>query len=231
MEREHYKSAEFIDDYRLLVVLGPTSSLSPCIALFDTEDVEETPTQTTFHLSPQFKDSGGSYLLLEQGVYGPSPEESLVPFYPDPAQRIVMLNMQHDRRYLAICVGALLEFKSRGEAEIGWDEWKHHVVVPRFVSDQWMIALWVSGCRLFSVFSTQSDPDAQMQVYDFSPRGRAQYLSEETDQSLGGLRYLSPTTARARIPWDGMVESCSGHDSIVFSRVSLTISYFPRECD
>ena len=194
--------------------------------LFDTEDVGGTPTQTTFHLSPQFGDFGGPWLLLERCVHELSIEESLAPFYPDPAQRVVMLDTHGDIRYLAVSVGALLEFKSRGGAKIGWDEWKSRVVVPRLeASGHRILDLWVSGCRLFHIFSTESSPDGQMQVFDLSVRGLARYLSEEADQSLGGLRYISPTLAQARIPWR-FAQSHNVQDGILFSRVSLTVLFF-----
>ena len=216
----------FIDDHLLLAALESTSSLPPSLLLIDTEEVGVTPVQTTFHLSPQFRYTRSPRLLLEQGVHEPSPEESLAPFYPDPAQRIVILPLilplRHPIRYLAVSVGALLELKSRGGAEIGWDEWKDHVAIPRHLLDHHIATLWVSGCRLFCICSTESGPDHQMKVYDFSPQGRAQYLSEEADGSLGILRYLSPTPARAQIPWGEFDHACSGHDTIVFSRVSLT---------
>ena len=93
---------------------------------------------------------------------------------------------------------------------------------PRLLLDHHIAALWVSGCRLFCICFTESGPDAQMKVYDFSPQGRAQYLSEEADGSSGVLRYLSPTPTWAQIPLGEYDHACSGHDSIVFSRVSLT---------
>ena len=219
---------EFIDDYQLLASLGSTPDLPQSLMLIDTEDVGGSPTQTTFHLTPQFKNSGGPYLFLEQGVHKPSPEESQAPFYPDPAQRIIVLSVHSTKCYLAVSVGALLELKSRREAEIGWDEWKSHVAVLRLPSDPRMVALWVSGCRFFSISSAHPSQGGQMQVYDFSVRGRAQYLSEEVDQQFSGLRYMLPTPAQAQIP-RRPIHSCSGHDSIVFVCVSFPVSYYARE--
>ena len=221
LEGERFNSVEFVDDYRLLAGLGSTLGLPPCLVLIDTEDVGGTPRQTTFHLSPQFKDCGSLFLLLEQGAHEPSSEESLAPFYPDPAQRIVVLRMQRATYYPVVSIRALLELQSHGGTEIVWDEWKNNVVAPRLTSDELgPVAPWVSGCRLFSICSTESSPDAQVQVHDFSVRGRAQYLSEEADQSFGGLRCLSPTPAQARIPREGLAGLRGGHDSIVFCRVS-----------
>ena len=169
-------------------------------------------------------------LLLDQGAHEPSPEESLAPFHPDPAQRIVVLDVQLASYYLVVSVGALLEFRSRGWRMIKWGEWKSHVAIPRLsLDDVGPVAPWVSGCRLFFLRSTKSSPDGQMQVYDFSARGRAQYISREVDHPFGEPRSLSPTLAQARIPWNRLIASGSGHDSIVFSRVSLTVSYSSGE--
>ena len=154
-------------------------------------------------------------------------EEFQAPFHPDPAQRIVVVDTHGDTRYVVVRVGALLEFKSRGGSEIGWDEWKSRVVVPRLVSGHRILELWVSGCRLFYTFSTESSPDVQMQAFDFSARGLARYLCEKADQSLSGLRYISPTLAQARIPWR-FAELRNVQDGIVFARVSLMVLFSSR---
>ena len=199
--------------------------------LINTEDVGGSPTQTTLHLPLQFGDPE-LFLHLEEGVHGPSLEESLAPFYPDPLQRIVILEMKMRRRIrrLVVTVGALLELERRGEAEIGWDEWKCHVAILRNFPDH-PTSFWVSGCRLFYICSTEPGPGPQMQVYDLSPRGRAQYLGEEADRWLGVVRYLSPTPARAQIPRVELDYIFSGHDSIGFSYVSSTVSYSFWEYD
>ena len=218
---------EFIDDYRLLAGLGSTSGLPPFLVLIDTEEVGGTPTQTTFHLSAKFINCGTLFLLSEQGAHGPSPEESLAPFYPDPAQRVVVMQMQSATCYLVVSVGTLLEFKSRGGTEIRWDEWRDRVVAACPFTDETTrrIGPWVSGCRLFSIFSTQSCPDLRMQVHDFSLWGRARYLSKEANRSFGGLRCLSSTPAQAQIPWDRLIRPRSGHDSILFPHVSLIVPH------
>ena len=226
MEGERYSSAEFIDDYQLLAGLGSTPDLPQSLVLIDTEDVGGIPTQTTFHLSPMFEDVKGPHLLLERGVHKLSIEESQAPFYPDPTQRIILLRVHSATCYLAVSVSALLELKNRGGAEIGWDEWKGHVAAPRFGPR--LLDLWVSGCRLFSMFSTHPSLGAQMRVYDFSVRGRVQYMSEEVNQQFSGLKYLLPTPAQARIPWKP-IYSRSDNGSIVFFCVSFTVSY--RACE
>jgi hypothetical protein len=113
-----------------------------------------------FHLPPEFADSGRVHVYLEQGAYEPSPEEFPAPFYPDPGQRIVLLDIEPVSVYLAVSVGDLLEFKSRGRRTVGWDEWKSHVVVPRLSCDETgPVAPWISGCRLFFIRSVESGPD------------------------------------------------------------------------
>ena len=133
--------------------------------------------------------------------------------------------MQYASYYLDAQIGALLGLKNRGGPEIGLDEWKRYVFILHPTPDHLeFVALWVSGCRLFSVCLTKSSPDAQTRVHDFRMRERIRCLSEEADPLFGGIRYLSPTVAKARIPqWEELVDSRSGHDSIVFSRVSTTI--------
>ena len=155
-------------------------------------------------------------------MHEPSPEEFLAPFYPDPAQRIVILDMQGTGLHLAVSVGALLELKSHGGAEIGWDEWRGRVL--RLVLHGETTDFWVSGCRLFYIFSTEVNLKDQMQVYDFSVRGRAQYLSEG-DPPFGGFRYLSPTTP-VLLPCAWLVGPCGGRDSMVFPSVSSAILFF-----
>ena len=222
---------EFIDDYQLLASVESTYHQPPSLVLIDTGHVGGTPAQTTFYLSPWFSGLGvgGPYLLLDQGGHEPSPEESLAPFHSDPAQRVVMLDMRCSVRYLVVSVGALLELKSRGRAEIRWDEWKHHVAIPRLGGRGRAAAFCVSGCRLLFVFFTQFSGHGQMEMYDFSMWGRARYLSEEVNQ-LFGLRYLSSTPGRVPIPQRGLTTLRGGHGSIVFYHVSAMVS-FSWECD
>ena len=40
-----------------------------------------------------------------------------------------------------------------------------------------------------------------MEVYDFSKKGRVEYLGKQAHLDLGGLRYLSSTGASVRLPW------------------------------
>ena len=131
LEEERYLEAEFIDDYRLLAVLGATQNESASLALIDAvHDVEGTPMKTVFLLPPCIGDFQGIHLLLEQGAYEPSPAESLAPFHQDPSQRIAVLYIELTKYYLVLRVGALLEFGDSRGSEIGWDRWKSCVAIP-----------------------------------------------------------------------------------------------------
>jgi hypothetical protein len=92
--------------------------------------------RTTFHLSPHLHELEHPILLLEGGVHKPSPAETLAPFYQDPAQRIGALLLSFSLGGLVFQVGGLLELlESHEGSEIGWDEWKDHVVAtPKAMS-------------------------------------------------------------------------------------------------
>ena len=55
----------------------------------------------------------------------------MAPFYQDPAQRVVALQLPDSFGYLILRIGALSKLLEGSEgSEIGWDEWKSHVVIP-----------------------------------------------------------------------------------------------------
>jgi len=191
---------EFIDDYRLLVSLGSSFDDPPCVVLMDTGNgIGGVPVQTSFH-SPYFRDPGYPTLLLERGVHKPSPAERLAPFHQDPTQRIAALSMPYSLGCLVFSVEALVRLAGGREGcEIRWDEWKKHVVIPSIPRSDFVNA-WVSGCRLFCITSAGHGQDAEMEVYDFSKKARMEYLSEQVNPDLDGVRYLSSTGADARFP-------------------------------
>jgi hypothetical protein len=201
------KYAELIDDYRLLITLKPRPDATPCLALIDTgKDIGGTPIQTTFHLSY----STFPYLTWERGMHNPPHAESLAPFHQDPAQRIIALQFQFDEFFLVLRVGALLElFKDREGTEIGWDEWKNHVVIPSlFRSVRRLRSVQVSGCRLIYFWLTPSGSGSVMEVFDFSMQGRAKYLTGlETSGELGTMNLLLPTDCIVKIPLEGFIGS------------------------
>ena len=181
--------------------------------------------QTTFHLFPNYNPREFPRLLLEEGMHRPSAAESLAPFYQDPTQQIAALYLTRPYRLLVFRVGALLELvESREGSEIGWDEWKGIVVAPSVDPGRPVVrGVWVSGCRLFAVSTAASSPDAEIRVFDFSIQGRAKYSSARVNTDLGGVRCLSPTDARARIPRSDWFYTQSGHDSVVLSYVSFAL--------
>jgi len=212
---------EFVDDYRLLIRAGPTANVPPSLVLMDTgKDRGGFPMQTSFHLPYFF---GGLSFVLERGAHKPSPAESLAPFHQDPTQRIVALDIQYPPSHLVFRVGALLELlKDHEGTGIGWDEWKHHMVVPSIdLGNKIIQEVRVSGCRLFSLSSPGYRSSFRMEMYDFSMEGRTKHSSERVSghtEGVGVVKYLSSTGTRAEIIWkilsDG--DAHSGHDSLVF---------------
>jgi hypothetical protein len=132
-------------------------------------------------------------------------------------------------------VGALLELlQSREGSEIGWDEWKNHVIFPSLdLNFPSLVNLWVSGCRLFILDPIRGSQGARIKMFDFSVQGRARHLSEGVDEDLGRIVCLSPTEAEGEIKWDPeeLVDVHAGHDSVVFSCVSVTVAKpsYPQE--
>ena len=189
------------------------------------------PVQTTFQLSPHFCFFDLPPFLLERGAHKPSLEELRVPFYQDPAQRIVALVMPDRPIYSVFRVQALLGLlEDREGSEVGWDEWKGSVIIPS-IGDGYRragVRAWVSGCRFFCLDPPKPASSARMNmnVFDFSVQGRVRYLSERgIDEDLEGVRHLSPTEAEGQIPWriNELIVPGNGHDSVVFSRVSTAL--------
>jgi hypothetical protein len=197
------------------------------------------PLRTTFHLFPYLGTYAYPRLLLERGAYNPSLAESRVPFHQDPTQRIVALGLRlgapdnpfsykRPPIYPVVLVGALLELlQSREGSEIRWDEWKNHVIFPSLnLNFPGLVNLWISGCRLFFSDPIRDSQGARIKMFDFSVQGRARHLSEGVDEDLGRIVYLSPTEAEGEIKWDPeeLVDVHAGHDSVVFSCVSVTVA-------
>jgi len=131
--------------------------------------------------------------------------------------------MQDLFNYLVFPVEALVGLAEGREGhEIGWDEWKKHVVIPSIHKPNHR-KIWVSGCRLFCVTCPRYGPNAIMEVYDFSKKGRVEYLGKRAHSDLGGLRYLSSTGASVRLPWRAteFIGMDGGSDSAAFFIVSV----------
>ena len=229
-EVEHGRcgTIEFIDDFRLLIGLGRAADVPPSLVIMNTgKDVEGTPAQTVFHLSYFL---GHLSFTLERGTHKPYPSEPLAPFHHDPGQRIVVLNVEDCSRRLVVRVGAFLALLKHHEGtEIGWDEWKDHVVLILIDVEYPRIKVFqVSGCRLFCFHSTGSDSDFQMEVYDFSAEGRMKYMKKRASGMLGTVKYLTSARARAKIPRGALtgrgLENCA-----VLFYVSITLPSPPLE--
>ena len=228
LDSEIFCSAEFIDDCRLLIVHGSKVFLRPSLVLMDTgKFTGGIPVKTTFPLSPHFIDSGFPYLSVEWGTYKPSLVESLAPFYPDPSQRIVMLYLSNLPYYLVFRMGALLDFLWSHEGSVvEWDEWKGHVVIPSInLNRRDNISTWVSGCRLFSHHFTDHNQRYQIDMHDFSIQGRAKYQSKRVIKDLPGIKCLSSTGVVAQVEMGFLFQAHGGHDSIVFSQVSILVLF------
>ena len=220
LENSRYKHPEFVDDYRLLLVLMPATNAPLCLLLIDTEkDVGGgIPVHTSFRLSPHFDIVKHPSLFLERGAHKPSSTDYLTPFYQDPTQRIAVLVMFHRFSYLVFPIEALLKLARNHEGrEIGWDGWKKHVTLP---SLQYCSAdAWVSGCRFFRF---NDGPDVEIEVYDFSIRGRVRHQREKTYWYMGAVKCLQATRAKLHIQWhpNDVFVIGGGRGSIVFYRVS-----------
>ena len=234
MGGKRFLEAEFVDDYRLLVIIRAARSQPPALEVVDTEKgVGEYPTETVFLFPLCIGNFGRIHLHLEPGSHEPSPAESLAPFHQDHSQRIAVLYIEQAPHYLVLRLGELLEFKTSGQSDIGWDVWKRCVVVPSIDREKLIRSdVWVSGCRLFSVYQRDSTSHVNMEVFDFSVQGRAKYLSDTANEEFGGLRYLSSTGTIVQIPWEDRFCPCSGHDSLLFSIVSVIVLFsFESEAD
>ena len=186
--------------------------------------------QTSFQLPAYFCGREQPSILLERGMHKPSTAECRTPFYPDRSQRIVALSMLETYTCLAFSVEALLRLAEGREGyKIGWDGWKNHVVIPS-LPDAFFVGVCISGCRLFSTVSSGDRTGTEMEVYDLSMHGRAKYLNEEFDADLGEVRFLAPTGACRKLPWDS-IDVDGGHDSVVFLDVSVPLSYVMRSSD
>ena len=189
------------------------------------------PVQTALLFSPCFINSGPPHLSLERVAHKPSLAESLAPFHPDPLQRIVMLclplpYLSRFRCFLVFRVEALLDFlRSHEGSVVEWDEWKSHVVIPSISPEQWGSCTCVSGCRLFSLYRTNSSLGYQMDMYDFSIRGRVKYQSKQVVKSLPEAACLSSTGVVAQLKMGSVSNAHSGHDSVVFLTVSVIVLF------
>ena len=178
----------FVDEFWLAFVLAsPESGVLPRLVLLNTEQRVDDPklAQTTFRLDTHKDRYVETFCLhLDQGGHEPTPEEdSLAPFYQDPSQRMLALEFRRGRSVFVVKTEVLLELaRERGGAELGWEQWRAHVV--EVISHDTSESLWISGSRLFCV--REDCGDAQVYVYDFSPRGSAGCIRKVAHDDGGG---------------------------------------------
>ena len=205
----------------------------PSLVLVDTgTDTGGTAVQTRFRFPLFFSSPRGVNFTLESGGHESSPSECLAPFRQDPMERIIALSIKREPHYFVLRVRTLLELlEGREGTDIGWDEWKDHLVVPSLPRRAFRSRrILVSGCRLFFIYpETYVGEQVLTEVYDFSPRGRANCLSKRTIEELGTVDQLSSTGAKVRFPRGNLSDLRSGHESIIFSHVSATVFCFLPE--
>ena len=186
-----------------------------------------TLTQTTFHFDGRkHLDPGEEIIHIEQGGHKPSPEESLLaPFFPDPSQRILAVELHNRGSVFVIKTEVLLKLAQEwGGGVLEWEQWRTHgiEVRPGDVSN-----IWISGPRLFCMTGPER---SQMDVYDFSPQASARHLKTTIDKDGMVQRIMLPSIRKLQLPWDiqdPWVHSAScGHDSIVFLMVNAL--HFPN---
>jgi hypothetical protein len=208
LEYNGFHPVELIDDYRLLFSSKQRVGVPPSLVLMDTEeDIGGTPIQTTFLFPPHFVHSVTPSLISERGMHNLSLAKSPVPFHQDPAQRIIALRFESSPRCLVLRVGALLElFKDREGTEIGWEEWKNHVVIPSLSRRSWgPRSVQVSGCRLIFFWSTAGGLGSEMEVFDFSKQGRAKHLKKGRTPEFGRVNRLFSAEGIVQAPSEGFL--------------------------
>ena len=213
-----------IDEHWLIVLSGAREEDPERLLMFDTERGSTAdPIETSFHLPP----SGVSnwFLSFEPCGHILSPDEQMTsPFYPDPCQRILALSLGHSDTYYVITRELLLELARRWvNQNIGWDQWRAQIIEV-VVEDR--ERMWITGCQLFFITrdDEQSGSKTSLQLYDLSPRGRANSMLKPTRADEGGgVSRMSQSPAKIKLPWDAL-DICavtSGHDSILFCLVSI----------
>ena len=213
----------FVDDFWLAFILSSCESdVPPRLVLLNTEQSVGDPklAQTTFWLgTDEDQQVGTPYLHLDQGGHEPTPEEdSLAPFYQDPSQRILTVKFFRGGSVFVMKTEALLELaRECGGTELGWGQWRAHVVEVADNSE----FLWVSGPRLFCMRRKHRNP--WVDVYDFSPRASALHVEEVANYEGETVRTMEPSLDWHGLLWhaDGIYFANSGHDSIVFVGVNV----------
>ena len=183
--------------------------------------------QTTFCFDPSSPDwLQMSHFNSEPGGYEPSQEDDrFTPFYPDPSQRVLVVEPHYVIGFFAVRTERLLMLARERKGEnLQWGEWKAHTT---WVSCKLESPLyWVSGPLVFSVTPTQSH-QRTMEVYDFSAKAYAMSTRMIKD---GTNEQFEPSIRQILPRWDGWVAASYGcHNSITFLLVKPTCLLNPTQ--
>jgi len=151
----------------------------------------------------------------------------IAPFYPDPSQRILALCYGPHGRCFVINVELFLELAREREGQyVKWEEWVTHTIEIQVEGDSFPGHIWVSGSQLYCTMCRLEGVDlsSSLRIYDFSHAGRSKHLRTlDRPNKSRGTREISPSLENYKLPWnpDDRVIPVKGHDSIVFSIVSI----------
>ena len=217
----NYQSARLIDDDWVILLLDASRepATPPRLVLLNTKQTttdDKTFAQTTFNFDPHdHTDLGVVGLHFELGGYEPSLEEGLLaPFYPDTSQRVLTVEFATSGDLFVMRVETLLRLaRARGGGDLQWEEWQAHVVRVQYRGTR-IYNLWVSGARLFCIYSAELEfRKAVLDMYDFSAQASGKY----TEATKGGTvqRAARPSITH-NLPWIAPTIgfASSGHDSI-----------------
>ena len=217
---ESYWSFTFVDDSWLLVLRDGTEPSTGPQGLIFLNSKQAPLTQTTFCYDPsEYVGMAVRDLVSDPGGYRPSPEdERFAPFYPDPSQRVFVVETTDYAGFLVMKTEVLLRLAQEREGEdLRWEEWGAYMT--RISRNQEITSLWVSGPLLFCVYSAGSE-ETMMDVYDFSARASARYAK----MVEGGSAARYEPSITQILPWriDEIADSYGCHDSITFVMVKIS---------
>ena len=185
------------------------------------DDMKQTQTVFRFDIRQDLP-LHGVRLHFDQGGYKPSPEEDLLaPFYLDPSQQIVAVEIHNPthKSVFVMKINILLKLaRECGGADLKLEQFRAHMVevLPRDPHAD----LWLSGSRLFRICRRWNNRKMWMDVFDFSSRASAPHLG--TNRSG---RTMQPRIEARRLPWDAYMTHFTdgGHDSTAHLMVSTPL--------
>jgi hypothetical protein len=201
----------FLDEYWLLFTYQETPFCQPAhktppLTLLNTErgtTEDKTFAQITFSYQDDCRKIAPDAIdfRFDLGGHEPSREESsLAPFYPDPSQRLLAIEL-NTSEFSVIKVETLLGLaREHQRTELRWEEWFTHATR---LQSQSVRSFWVSSPQVFYAFCKGGK--AGVDVYDF---GRGTH--RRTAPTLGPNvrpQVTSPTMVPAGVEEDQRVAS------------------------